>query len=112
MSQQAVDKIEQRFQEIGLRTDKSVWDNGEKLIQLSNEVEKNDIYLARRIIQRARNLEPNNENINKTLNRLSAEIASKAKMTQISSSTESPRVPVTSMLSRDQPLTSIDPAVL
>jgi capsular polysaccharide transport system permease protein len=89
MSQQAVDKIEQRFQEIGLRTDKSIWDDGEKLIQLSNDVEKNDIYLARRIMQRARNLQPNNENINKTLNRLSAEIASKAKMTQISSSTES-----------------------
>ncbi|MDD8059347.1 lipopolysaccharide biosynthesis protein [Shewanella metallivivens] len=92
MSQQAIDKIEQRFQEIGLRTDKSIWDNGEKLIQLSNEVEKNDIYLARRIMQRARNLQPNNDNINKTLNRLSAEIASKAKMTQTSSSTESSHI--------------------
>lgn len=89
MSQQAVNKIEQRFQEIGLRTDKSIWDDGEKLIQLSNDVEKNDIYLARRIMQRARNLQPDNDNINKNLNRLSDEIASKAKMTQISSSTES-----------------------
>jgi capsular polysaccharide transport system permease protein len=88
MSQQAVEKIEQRFQEIGLRTDKSIWDNGEKLIQLSNDIEKNDIYLARRIMQRARNIQPDNDSINKNLNRLSAEIDSKAKITQISSSTE------------------------
>jgi len=88
MSQQAVDKIEQRFQDIGLKTDKAIWNDGEKLIGLAKQVEFNDIYLARRIMQRARNLKPESEQINKELDRLSNKIASKAKQTQISSSTE------------------------
>lgn len=88
MSQQAVDKIEQRFQDIGLKTDKAIWDDGEKLIGLAKQVEPNDIYLARRIMQRARNLKPQSEQINKELERLSTKIASKAKQTQTSSSTE------------------------
>jgi len=88
MSQQAVDKIEQRFQDIGLKTDKAIWDDGEKLIGLAKQVEFNDIYLARRIMQRARNLKPESEQINKELDRLSKKIASKAKQTQVSSSTE------------------------
>ncbi|CAM2781914.1 hypothetical protein PAT01_31090 [Pseudoalteromonas atlantica] len=88
MSQQAVDKIEQRFQDIGLKTDKVIWDDGEKLIGLAKQVEPKDIYLARRIMQRARNLKPQSEQINKELERLSTKIADKAKQTQTSSSTE------------------------
>ncbi|MCK8132651.1 lipopolysaccharide biosynthesis protein [Pseudoalteromonas sp. 2CM28B] len=88
MSQQAVDKIEQRFQDIGLKTDKAIWDDGEELIGLAKQVEPNDIYLARRIMQRARNLKPQSEQINKELERLSTKIAGKAKQTQTSSSTE------------------------
>ncbi|XQF90907.1 hypothetical protein ACOBV8_06045 [Pseudoalteromonas espejiana] len=82
MSQQAVDKIEQRFQNIGLKTDKAIWDDGEKLIGLAKQVEPNDIYLARRIMQRARNLKPQSEQINTELERLSAKITNKAKQTQ------------------------------
>jgi len=88
MSQKAVDKIEQRFQNIGLNTDKAIWDNGEKLIDLALQIEKTDIYLARRIMQRARNLKPDSERINSVLNRLTDEISGKAKLTQSSSSTE------------------------
>ena len=88
MSQKAVDKIEQRFQNIGLNTDKAIWDNGERLIDLALQIEKTDIYLARRIMQRARNLKPDSERINSVLNRLTDEVAGKAKLTQSSSSTE------------------------
>ena len=79
MSQQAVEKIEQRFTELGLKTDKAIWDNGEKLIGLAQQVEQNDVYLARRVMQRARNLNPKNEQINKELARLTNKINSKAK---------------------------------
>ncbi|ENO00766.1 MULTISPECIES: LPS biosynthesis protein [Pseudoalteromonas] len=88
MSQQAVKKIEQRFTELGLKTDKAIWDNGEKLIGLAQQVEQNDVYLARRVMQRARNLKPKNEQINKELARLTNKINSKAKQTQTSTSTE------------------------
>lgn len=88
MSQQAVEKIEQRFTELGLKTDKAIWDNGEKLIGLAQQLEQNDIYLARRVMQRARNLNPKNEQINKELARLTNKINSKAKQTQTSTSTE------------------------
>ena len=88
MSQQAVEKIEQRFTELGLKTDKAIWDNGEKLIGLAQQVEQNDVYLARRVMQRARNLNPKNEKINKELARLTNKINSKAKQTQTSTSTE------------------------
>ncbi|TVU70817.1 lipopolysaccharide biosynthesis protein [Pseudoalteromonas distincta] len=88
MSQQAVEKIEQRFTELGLKTDKAIWDNGEELIGLAQRVEQNDIYLARRVMQRARNLKPKSEQINKELARLTDKINSKAKQTQSSTSTE------------------------
>ena len=88
MSQQAVEKIEQRFTELGLKTDKAIWDNGEKLIGLAQQVEQNDIYLARRVMQRARNLKPKSDQINKELARLTDKINSKAKQTQSSTSTE------------------------
>lgn len=88
MSQQAVEKIEQRFTELGLKTDKAIWDNGEELIGLAQQVEQNDVYLARRVMQRARNLNPKNEKINKELARLTNKINSKAKQTQTSKSTE------------------------
>jgi len=88
MSQQAVEKIEQRFTELRLKTDKAIWDNGEKLIGLAQQLEQNDIYLARRVMQRARNLDPKNEKINKELARLTNKINSKAKQTQTSTSTE------------------------
>ncbi|MDO6463656.1 lipopolysaccharide biosynthesis protein [Pseudoalteromonas carrageenovora] len=88
MSQQAVEKIEQRFTELGLKTDKAIWDNGEKLIGLAQQVEQNDVYLARRVMQRARNLNPKNEKINKELDRLANKVNRKAKQTQTSTSTE------------------------
>ena len=88
MSQQAVEKIEQRFTELGLKTDKAIWDNGEELIGLAQQVEQNDVYLARRVMQRARNLNPKNEKINKELARLTNKVNSKAKQTQTSASTE------------------------
>ncbi len=88
MSQQAVEKIEQRFTELGLKTDKAIWDNGEKLIGLAQQVEQNDVYLAKRVMQRARNLNPKNEQINKELARLTNKVNSKAKQTQTSTSTE------------------------
>ena len=88
MSQQAVEKIEQRFTELGLKTDKAIWDNGEKLIGLAQQVEQNDVYLARRVMQRARNLNPKNEQINKELARLTNKVNRKAKQTQTSTSTE------------------------
>ncbi|KYL33201.1 lipopolysaccharide biosynthesis protein [Pseudoalteromonas agarivorans] len=88
MSQQAVEKIEQRFTELRLKTDKAIWDNGEKLIGLAQQLEQNDIYLARRVMQRARNLNPKNEEIIKELARLTNKINSKAKQTQTSTSTE------------------------
>jgi len=93
MSQQAVEKIEQRFTELGSKTDKAIWDNGEKLINLAKQVEQNDVYLARRVIQRARNLQPNNDQINNELARLSKKINEKAKQTQTSSSTEQSNKP-------------------
>jgi len=88
MSQQAVEKIEQRFTELGLKTDKAIWDNGEKLIGLAQQVEQNDVYLARRVMQRARNLNPKNEKISKELARLTNKVNRKAKQTQTSTSTE------------------------
>jgi len=88
MSQQAVEKIEQRFTELGLKTDKAIWDNGEELTGLAQQVEQNDVYLARRVMQRARNLNPKNEKINKELARLTNKVNSKAKQTQTSTSTE------------------------
>ena len=88
MSQQAVEKIEQRFTELGLKTDKTIWHNGEKLIGLAQQLEQNDVYLARRVMQRARNLNPKNEQINKELARLTNKVNSKAKQTQTSTSTE------------------------
>ncbi|MCP4059036.1 MAG: lipopolysaccharide biosynthesis protein, partial [Pseudoalteromonas sp.] len=74
MSQQAVEKIEQRFTELGLKTDKTIWHNGEKLIGLAQQLEQNDVYLARRVMQRARNLNPKNEQINKELARLTNKV--------------------------------------
>ncbi|MCT8985725.1 lipopolysaccharide biosynthesis protein [Shewanella phaeophyticola] len=88
MSQKAVDKIEQRFQALADKTDTTIWNAPKKLINLSKEIEKSDIYLARRVMQRVRNLQPNNPNVVKELTRLSNEIAAKAKMTQTSSSKE------------------------
>lgn len=93
MSQQAVEKIEQRFTELGLKTDKAIWHSGEKLIELAQQIEPDDAYLARRVMQRARNLNPKSEPINKELTRLSNKINNKAKQTQTSSSTEHSKTP-------------------
>lgn len=88
MSQKAVDKIEQRFQLLAKNTGHEVWSSAKALISLSQDIEKTDIYLARRVLQRARNLEPNNPQLVKELTRLSNEISQKARTTQVSTSTE------------------------
>mgnify|MGYP001498678288 CR=1 FL=1 len=88
MSQQAVEKIEQRFTELGLKTDKAIWDNGEELIGLAQQVEQNDVYLARRVMQRARNIDPTNQYIQKELTRLTNKINNQQGKAQTSTSTE------------------------
>jgi capsular polysaccharide transport system permease protein len=88
MSQQAVDKIEQRFNALAEKTDPTIWGTPKQLIKLSQQIEQTDIYLARRVLQRVRNLQPDNPKIVRELTRLSNEIATKAKLTQTSSSTE------------------------
>ncbi|GGP85130.1 lipopolysaccharide biosynthesis protein [Shewanella ulleungensis] len=88
MSQQAVDKIEQRFQALAEKTDPNIWNTPKQLIALSQQIELTDIYLARRVLQRVRNLQPDNPRIVRELTRLSNEIATKAQLTQTSSSEE------------------------
>ena len=88
MSQQAVDTIEQRFTELHKKTSPKVWNDGDELFKLSQNLEKTDVYLARRVLQRVRILQPDRPQIVKHLKRLSDEIALKAKQTQTSSSTE------------------------
>ena len=88
MSQQAVDTIEQRFTELHKRTSKEVWNDGDKLFKLAQDVEKTDIYLARRVMQRVRILQPERPKIKVHLKRLSDQIALHAKQTQTSTSTE------------------------
>jgi capsular polysaccharide transport system permease protein len=79
MSQQAVDKIEQRFKALAEKTDPTIWGTPKQLIKLSQQIEQTDIYLARRVLQRVRNLQPDNPKIVRELTRLSNEIATKAK---------------------------------
>ncbi len=88
MSQQAVDKIEQRFKALAEKTDPNIWNTPKQLIALSQQIELTDIYLARRVLQRVRNLQPDNPKIIRELTRLSNEISLKAKLTQTSSSLE------------------------
>lgn len=88
MSQQAVNTIEQRFTELHKKTSPEVWNNADKLFKLSQELEKTDIYLARRVMQRVRVLQPDRPKIKIHLKRLSDEVALHAKQTQTSSSTE------------------------
>ncbi|HDY91406.1 MAG TPA: lipopolysaccharide biosynthesis protein [Pseudoalteromonas sp.] len=88
MSQQAVDTIEQRFTELHKRTSTEVWNDGDKLFKLSQDIEKTDIYLARRVMQRVRILQPDRPKIKMHLKRLSDEVALHAKQTQTSTSTE------------------------
>lgn len=88
MSQQAVEKIEQRFTELAKKTDKTIWHNGEKLMGLAQELEQNDVYLARRVMQRARNIDPTNQYIQKELTRLTNKINNQPGKAQTSTSTE------------------------
>ncbi|MEI8622628.1 lipopolysaccharide biosynthesis protein [Pseudoalteromonas sp. B129b] len=88
MSQQAVDTIEQRFTELHKRTSTEVWNDGDKLFKLAQDIEKTDIYLARRVMQRVRILQPERPKIKVHLKRLSDEVALHAKQTQTSTSTE------------------------
>ncbi|WP_278382581.1 lipopolysaccharide biosynthesis protein [Pseudoalteromonas distincta] len=88
MSQQAVEKIEQRFTELAKKTDKTIWHNGEKLMGLAQELEQNDVYLARRVMQRARNIDPTNQYIQKELTRLTNKINNQQGKAQTSTSTE------------------------
>ena len=88
MSQQAVDTIEKRFTELHKKTSPEVWNNADELFKLSQQLEKTDIYLARRVMQRVRILQPDRPKIKMHLKRLSDEIALHAKQTQTSTSTE------------------------
>lgn len=88
MSQQAVNTIEQRFSELHKKTSPEVWNNADELFKLSQQLEKTDIYLARRVMQRVRILQPDRPKIKMHLKRLSDEVALHAKQTQTSTSTE------------------------
>lgn len=88
MSQQAVNTIEQRFSELHKKTSPEVWNNADELFKLSQQLEKTDIYLARRVMQRVRTLQPDRPKIKIHLKRLSDEVALHAKQTQTSTSTE------------------------
>ena len=88
MSQQAVNTIEQRFSELHKKTSPEVWNSADELIKVSQQLEQEDIYLARRVMQRVRILQPKRPKIKAELKRLSDLVALHAKQTQISSSTE------------------------
>lgn len=88
MTQQAVNTIEQRFEELHKKTSPEVWNSADELIKVSQQLEQEDIYLARRVMQRVRILQPKRPKIKAELKRLSDLVALHAKQTQTSSSTE------------------------
>ncbi|WP_462169283.1 lipopolysaccharide biosynthesis protein [Pseudoalteromonas lipolytica] len=88
MSQTAIESIEKRFTALHDSTSEEVWNDGDKLFELAEEIEKNDIYLARRVLQRVRTLQPKRPKLTQHLKRLSDEIEKSSKQAQTSSSSE------------------------
>ncbi|MBY6186843.1 lipopolysaccharide biosynthesis protein [Marinobacter hydrocarbonoclasticus] len=70
MTQTAVSLVERRFLKFRDSLTLKEWESPERLKALALETEPNDVALARRIMQRARNLAPENEAISQQLQRL------------------------------------------
>lgn len=88
MTQQAVNNVEQRFKELKDETDSKEWNNVRSLVAIAEELEGSDIALARRVLQRAKNLAPKDKKVLLLLKRLSNDLASSAKEQMVSSSEE------------------------
>ncbi|WP_282167901.1 lipopolysaccharide biosynthesis protein [Shewanella japonica] len=74
MTLKEVNKVEQRFELLAKKTSLDVWNNCQSLISLASEIKKGDILLARRVLQRAKNLKPKNIEVIKKLHDISNEI--------------------------------------
>ncbi len=88
MTQNAVNKVEIRFNQLKKTINEKEWHNCEKLILISNKLKNDDIALARRVLQRAKNLKPNNPKVKAALVDFSIEMAVKHKNEMKSSSVE------------------------
>ncbi|WP_394128946.1 lipopolysaccharide biosynthesis protein [Shewanella maritima] len=88
MTQQAVNNVEQRFRTLKDETDSKDWNNVNDLIEIAERLEDTDTALARRVLQRAKNLAPKNKKVLALLNKLSNQLASTAKEQMVSSSQE------------------------
>ncbi|MDO6617601.1 lipopolysaccharide biosynthesis protein [Shewanella sp. 6_MG-2023] len=74
MTLKEVNKVEQRFEQLAKKTQPKVWNNCQLLINLAAEIKTADILLSRRVLQRAKNLKPNNVDVIRALNLISGEI--------------------------------------
>ncbi len=92
MTQNAVNEVEVRYNQLKKITAEKDWNNCEKLILISNNLMNNDITLARLVLQRAKNLQPNNPKIKAALTKISSEFSVKQANAMKSSSIESPQV--------------------
>ncbi|MBE7213911.1 lipopolysaccharide biosynthesis protein [Shewanella benthica] len=88
MTQSAVNKVEVRFNQLKQKTQQKEWNSVEKLILISNNLKKEDIALARRVLQRAIVLKPNNPKVKAALADFSSELSVVQDSVMKSSSTE------------------------
>lgn len=74
MTQNFVQQIEQEFQQLKKQTTEQVWNDSQKLIILSEQLESKNLLLARRVLQRAKNLTPKNSNVLKAIEAITQKI--------------------------------------
>lgn len=88
MTQHAVNNVESRFQDLKNKVSAKQWNDVDDLCALAKEIEATDLALARRVLQRAKNLRPNDKVIAAELRRLSKAISAQNKEQMVSSSKE------------------------
>ncbi|WP_153914050.1 lipopolysaccharide biosynthesis protein [Shewanella sp. TC10] len=74
MTLKSVNNVEERFKQLSQSAKPKVWNNCRELISLAKEIKTTDILLSRRILQRAKNLQPANPVVLNAIKDISNEI--------------------------------------
>lgn len=91
MTQSAINLVEQRFRALRRDTPKEDWDSVDYIFAQALELEATDVALARRVMQRAKNLEPENKQVRAELKRLAAKVSKLKPDSETSSSEDKPK---------------------
>ena len=105
MTQSAVQLIEKKFQALRRNVSREQWNDPDFLLQKAEQLKEQDMTLALRVLQRIRNLRPEDENIINQVKALSDKIKNLEPDAMVSSSQEAtPRIQVVKSVVSDEPI--------